>query len=144
MPRKLIDAASLPVRDLWLHDDTCAGRPVRAVLVEDIEKAEAVEVPRWIPVTERLPKAEQPVLVVYMFGNKPMVTKAIYEDGTILSDDSFLNWPEIWEYGNYDEESESYFIPRGWWEYGDFAEFNNGINCPITHWMPLPEPAEVE
>lgn len=45
MPRKLIDAASLPVRDLWLHDDTCAGRPVRAVLVEDIEKAEAVVVP---------------------------------------------------------------------------------------------------
>ena len=42
MPRKLIDAASLSVRDLWLHDDTCAGRPVRAVLVEDIEKAEAV------------------------------------------------------------------------------------------------------
>lgn len=45
MPRKLIDATSLPVRDLWLHDDTCAGRPVRAVLVEDIEKAGAVEVP---------------------------------------------------------------------------------------------------
>lgn len=55
MPRKLIDAASLPVRDLWLHDDTCAGRPVRAVLVGDIEKAEAVEVPRWISVTESLP-----------------------------------------------------------------------------------------
>lgn len=103
-----------------------------------------VEMLRWIPVKERMPKAEQPVLVVYMFGDKPMVTKAIYEDGTILSDDSFLNWSEIWEYGNYDEESDSYFIPRGWWEYGDFAEFNNGINYPITHWMPLPEPPEEE
>lgn len=107
------------------------------------ERGEIGRVPRWIPVTERLPETEQPVLVVYVLGNTPCVTKAIYEDGSILSDDSFLTWSEIWGYGNYDEESDSYFIPCGWWEYGDFAEFNNAIDYPITHWIPLPEPPEV-
>ncbi len=107
------------------------------------ERGEIGRVPRWIPVTpETMPKPEQPVLVAYMFGNRRMVTKAIYEDGTILSDDSFMTWPEIWECGNYDEESDLYFVPRGWWEYGDFAEYNNAIDHPITHWMPLPEPPE--
>ena len=32
MPR-WIDADALPVRDLWSHDDDCAGRPVQAVLL---------------------------------------------------------------------------------------------------------------
>lgn len=38
MPR-WIDADRLPVRDVWIHDDSCAGRPERAVLIEDIEAA---------------------------------------------------------------------------------------------------------
>ena len=145
----------------WLEDDIESRRGIlamiynllwtKAELYENLKRYEDAEargeigrVPRWIPVTERLPEPEQPVLVVYVYGNKPCVTKAIYEDGSILSDDSFLVWSEIWEYGNYDEETDSYFIPRGWWEYGDFAEFDSEIDYPITHWMPIPEAPEVE
>lgn len=146
---RLIDADALKgcactVMEVGVADTYAPRSTFSAVPVRFIDEQPTVEVPRWIPVTERMPKAEKPVLVMYTFGNTPKVTKAIYEDGTVLSDDSFLNWTEIWEYGNYDEESDSYFIPCGWWEYGDFAEFNNVIDYPVTHWMPLPEPPEVE
>lgn len=143
---RLIDADALldrlPKCDLD-HDEKITRSGAIMDMICMVDTAPTVEVPQWISVTERMPKAEKPVLVMYTFGNTPKVTKAIYEDGTVLSDDSFLNWTEIWEYGNYDEESDSYFIPCGWWECGDFAEFNSEINHPVTHWMPLPEPPEV-
>lgn len=64
MPR-WIDAEALPVRDLWVHDDDCAGRPVRAVLLEDLRKAEPVQIPKWNPVTpETLPPVCWVVLAI--------------------------------------------------------------------------------
>lgn len=64
MPR-WIDAEALPVRDLWVHDDSFAGRPVCGVLLEDLQKAEGVTPPQWIPVTpETLPPEDEMVLAI--------------------------------------------------------------------------------
>ncbi len=97
MKTKLIDPTSLPVQDLWLHDDNCAGRPVRAVLVEDIKKAEAVEVPRWIPVTERLPDIAEKngeeycfVFVQDMQGKSGFFTTAVFYRDTQSWDLDFI------------------------------------------------------
>lgn len=73
-----------------------------------------VEVPRWIPVTERMPDSEEYVLVV-MNGR--------HLNNTLENVVSFANYV----YGE-------------WWDAG-YPEVR--IRS-ITHWMPLPEPPEVE
>lgn len=106
------------------------------------------KVPRWIPVTERLPKPETEVLAVCNRNGYIFVVPAIYEDGKILTQDSMWHWNEIHEYGLYNEETDDYFIPESWWENRQFTPddvYNNPVDCAVTHWMPLPEVAkEVE
>lgn len=92
------------------------------------------------------PKVETEVLILFEtacggYG----ITTAHYEDGTILSEKSAFYWEEIFEWGTYDEESDDYFIPKGWWEYRYFNPedvYNNRVESPVVGWMPLP-PKEV-
>lgn len=64
MPR-WIDADALPVYDLWKHEEGGGSWPVRAVLIEDVRKAEPVQIPKWNPVTpETLPPVRWVVLVI--------------------------------------------------------------------------------
>lgn len=92
------------------------------------------------------PKVETEVLILFEtacggYG----ITTAHYEDGTVLSEKSKFYWEEIFEWGTYDEESDDYFIPKGWWEYRYFNPedvYNNRVDSPVVGWMPLP-PKEV-
>lgn len=92
------------------------------------------------------PKVETEVLILFEtacggYG----ITTAYYEDGTVLSEKSAFYWEEIFEWGTYDEESDDYFIPKGWWEYRYFNPedvYNNRVDSPVVGWMPLP-PKEV-
>lgn len=93
------------------------------------------------------PKIEEDVLILFEtacggYG----ITTAHYEDGTVLSRKSAFYWEEIFEWGTYDEESDDYFIPKGWWEYRYFNlddVYNNRVDSPVVGWMPLP-PKEVK
>ena len=117
-----------------------------AALQQEIEKLRA-QLPRWIPVTERLPKPETDVLAVCNRNGYIFVVPAIYEDGKMLTQDSKWNWCDIYTYGLYNEEADDYYAPEGWWENRQFNPddvYNNLVDCPVTHWMPLPEPPEVE
>lgn len=92
------------------------------------------------------PKVETEVLILFEtacggYG----ITTAHYEDGTVLSEKSKFYWEEIFEWGTYDEESDDYFIPKGWWEYRYFNQddiYDNRVDSPVVGWMPLP-PKEV-
>lgn len=106
----------------------------------EIEKLEA-QVPRWIPVTERLPEAEKEVMIRCSRGGYIFACPAIYEYGTVLTKDSAWNWYEIDSYAEYSEETDDYFVPKGWWESRHFTPddvYNNPVDCEVTHWMPLP------
>lgn len=94
----------------------------------------------WISVKERLPDPETEVVILALRKNFKIMTTAMYEDGTVSTDDSIWNWYDI-DF-NYDEENDQYLIPEGWWEYRHYNPddvYNNCVDDIVTHWMPLPE-----
>ena len=105
---------------------------------------------RWIPCSERLPEVEVKVLILakrkYTDGTfKDIITTAMYEDGTILENDSKWRWEDI--EGEWDEENDCYIIPEGWWEdkaYNADGELNHAVDDKVIAWMPLPEPFREE
>lgn len=103
--------------------------------------------PEWRNPETDPPKVEEDVLILFKtacggYG----ITTAHYEDGTVLSEKSAFYWEEIFEWGTYDEESDDYFIPKGWWEYRYFNQddiYDNRVDAHVVGWMPLP-PKEVK
>lgn len=87
-----------------------------AALQQEIETLRG-QVPRWIPVTERLPENGVPALINYI-GN----------DGGKYHPDGTAAWTD---HGCF------------WWE-GSLEDCDTEVAVPITHWMPLPEPPEEE
>lgn len=111
---------------------------------EAIQKLPAAEeLMNWISVEDKLPANETEVLAVCVRNGCCFVCPVIYEDGTVLTQDSTWNWYEVYNYGTYSEENDDYFVPAGWWEARQFTPddvYNNPVDCAVTHWMPLPEP----
>lgn len=103
--------------------------------------------PEWRNPETDPPKVEEDVLILFEtacggYG----ITTAHYEDGTVLSQKSAFYWEDIFEWGTYDEESDDYFIPKGWWEYRYFNQddiYDNCVDAHVVGWMPLP-PKEVK
>lgn len=103
--------------------------------------------PEWRNPETDPPKVEEDVLILFEtacggYG----ITTANYEDGTVLSQKSTFYWEDIFEWGTYDEESDDYFIPKGWWEYRYFNQddiYDNRVDAHVVGWMPLP-PKEVK
>lgn len=119
--------------------------------IEDLKKLPVIDpermIPAWRDPDKDPPKVEEDVLILFKtacggYG----ITTANYEDGTVLSQKSAFYWEEISEWGTYDEESDDYFIPKGWWEYRYFNQddiYDNRVDAHVVGWMPLP-PKEVK
>lgn len=115
---------------------------------------EETEQSMWIPCSERLPECEQEVLICTMkkvyvskktgmeWYKEPVITPAIYEDGSMLEVNSKWRWEDI-DYAGWDEEEDCGIIPEGWWENRHFNPdevYNNPVDQKVVAWMPLPEP----
>ena len=100
----------------------------------------------WIPCSERLPPVETEVFIVakrkYRGGEvRYITTTAMYEDGTVLENDSCWRWEDI--DGEWDGENDCYIIPEGWWEnrhYNPDEVYNNVIDDEVIAWQQIPEP----
>lgn len=65
----------------------------------------------------------------------------MYEDGTVLENDSCWRWEDIKGEGN--EEEDCFIIPEGWWEnkhYNADGELNHAVDDEVVAWQPLPSP----
>lgn len=133
-----------------LDGEDCDGRPAKLQAADMLEKLAAEKdekKPEWISVEEGTPKNEQEVLIYCNRDGFKFVCPAIYEDGTMLTQNSRWNWNELEEYGTYSEENDDYFVPKGWWENRQFTPddvYNCPVDCEVTRWMPMPEPLKEE
>lgn len=121
-----------------------------AELQREIESLPSAE-PKtgWIPVSEKLPKCEQEVLICTekkLVGKDAyidsIVTPAIYEDGTMLEVGSMWSWYDM-DFDEWDDEEDCGIIPMGWFENRHFNPdevYNNPVDRKVVAWMPLPEP----
>lgn len=116
---RLIDADALKgcactVMEVGVADTYAPRSTFSAVPVRFIDEQPTVEVPRWIPVAERLPEKEEFVLVV-VNGRWHNI--------------KFVNAAQI---AMYDED--------GWW----IEAYPEWKNPKVSHWMSLPSAPEVE
>ena len=111
-------------------------------LVSALEEATIVTPePGWISVDEKLPETGKHVLasceIKILGGKKKRYTcVAMYaaEKSIVCSESSDVD-------SDYDEETDEYYLPEGWWEcIHNWDEYSSvAIEDFVTHWMPLPE-----
>lgn len=101
---------------ITLGDDLAEAADLIEAQAKEIDALRA-QLPRWVPVEEHLPENGVPVLINYIASSDGKY----HPDGTAV-------WTD---YGCF------------WWE-GSLEDCDTEVAVPITHWMPLPEPPEVE
>ena len=102
----------------------------------------------WTPCSVVMPPVETEVLIItkrkYKGGDCIfIITTAMYEDGTVLENDSCWNWEDI--EGEWDEKNDCYIIPEGWWEnrhYNPDDVYNNVVDDEVIAWKPLQHPSK--
>lgn len=122
-----------------IEELTTLSRRQKVELVE--LTGELASKPRWIPVTERLPENDVHVLLSCKCGAGAYVCDgfhtAKYSTPTQFYEDIDAD---------YDEGTDEYYFPEGWWEviknWDDYSCV--AIEDTVTHWLPLPEPPKGE
>jgi hypothetical protein len=112
-------------------------------LIKDLHSAitalEAQQADMWIPISSgRLPENEKEVDITverrFEDGDKRVFTcRAVYEDGTVWSEESIYNWENFDNY-SYDEEKEDFKVPQGWFESVSYAEESHVIDDYVIAW----------
>ena len=116
------------------------------LIANGVTFAEDIKVPtKWISVEERLPEAEQIVLVSCKQNGRRYQCLAFYVPKKWLREQSNFNW-DYEACDEYCEEADDYYVNEGWYErIYNWDDYNAvGIGDFVTHWMPLPEPPKGE
>lgn len=96
---------------------------------------------KWISVEDRLPKSGDHVLVTCESGLGKYVCDAMWTNKLSVecSIESDIDQ-------DYDEVTDAFYFPEGWWEIiKNWGDYNYIAICDhVTAWMPLPEPYEEE
>jgi hypothetical protein len=99
--------------------------------------------PEWNKITDKDSFPEQKrVLVLIKYGSpnkRYWITVAEYIPAMTEEDSE-----EAYGTSNYDENTDIYYVPEGWYEYPFDVESNLKINGEVIYWMPLPEKPPIE
>ena len=146
--KKMDNKTAINVLEKYTFTNVGLGKPVieaHNIAIQAIKDLEALlEANKWILCSEKMPPVETEVFIVakrkYRGGEvRYITTTAMYEDGTVLENDSCWRWEDI--EGEWDEENDCYIIPEGWWEnrhYNPDDVYNNVIDDEVVAWHPLP------
>ena len=146
--KKMDNKTAINVLEKYTFTNVGLGKSVieaHNIAIQAIKDLEALlEANKWILCSEKMPPVETEVFIVakrkYRGGEvRYITTTAMYEDGTVLENDSCWRWEDI--EGEWDEENDCYIIPEGWWEnrhYNPDDVYNNVIDDEIVAWHPLP------
>ena len=99
----------------------------------------------WILCSEKMPANEREVEITYTRPHYStgetlyLTARAFYEDGTYTTEDSAYSWEEMYNW-EYDEKTDSYIVPEGWFESVSFAERFEAVDMPVIAWRPIPKP----
>jgi hypothetical protein len=115
-----------------------------AIMSETIIKSlKMLQNNNWVPVTERMPdnETEVDVTVERRYDDKihTFTCRAVYEDGTMWSDDSMFCWDNF-DNMEYDEEKDDYLVPEGWFESVSYLEESHIIDDFVIAWKPVSNP----
>ena len=100
-------------------------------------------VPKWIPVTERLPDSGVHVLLCCEIRSGGKVYKRYVCDGYYAKRYTEQTWNNSGDIAcEYREEDDEYYLLEGWYEViKNWDDYNSiVIGDFVTHWMPMPEP----
>jgi hypothetical protein len=132
------------------HIDRAYDAPIPAGLLEQVRAALNTPPLAPIPVSQRLPEPGIKVLAHYFNGcGKDRTVCATWIPAKFLADDEEMDDNDFLEY---DEGSDKYYWPEGWYEEIDnwdelsSIRINQGVVDywqPLPHWaIPLPEVEE--
>lgn len=97
----------------------------------------------WIRVADRMPEPGAYVLAYYRNSyGKGRRIRAMYAAKFTLeqSPEGELGGAE-----DYDEATDRYYVPIGWYECNEHEEVNWRVDeGEVSHWMPLPDPPEAD
>ena len=85
----------------------------------------------WISVDERLPEPGMPVLLD--IGKKYPIRAMWVPKGRLPVGDG-----DAGDYGEYDEDSDTYYCPEGWYEWNEHDEIHWRVTETPRAWMQLP------
>jgi len=101
-------------------------------------ESHGVQFSKWSDVQDGLPKSGKYVFAFFtrtnQMGSYPTTIRAFYaapKDIEQSGEDDF---------SEYDEATDQYYLPEGWYECNEEEENHYFVHEKITHWMPLPEP----
>ena len=101
----------------------------------------------WIAVKERLPESGVPVIVfVVRFSDydQKRITRRLRAEYAAPKTLELGDDQEPFGGDCYDEATDTYYCPEGWYESNEMEETHWCIDGQVTHWMPLPEPPTAE
>jgi hypothetical protein len=96
---------------------------------------------RWIPVGDGLPKSGENVLAFVDRGDgwTRRIRAFRADQHTVEADDDSIEY----ELAEYVESEDQYYLPAGWFEQNEYDEHFWSVSDPVTHWMPLPSPPDM-
>lgn len=91
---------------------------------------------KWISIKEGLPESRARVIFTWQNSQiKRRTSIGFYAAHKSIDADIYEEIDDAW----YDEETDRYWLPEGWYEEAAEGEYFYSISN-VTHWQPLPEP----